>query len=328
MQTAPTLRFSYTSIEYMDFYELLKAAFIAKEWPVNAATPKKKHGIWLKQGEETYRIKELFEVNPEYFYDRYSRAKNGNSISMEERLIVAVLSYIAIEGRTFKQLNANFRNSPKRPSRKTNVKTGAIAPSDFMTQGSEWDQGVATVLRFYDAVNAGSSRHDEAWACLTSRLQHSICQSDFERFCEGYTNTIAIKNVKVFNVASSAEGNFECSVYYIDEIRNYRSKDLSGWDEYTVADLDEFVGKINKIRVAVETAGGRGFEKLELYKLFEPAASEYIWYKCRIKLENIQSVFPTFKHTEIKRLYRLTCKQVDNEWLIDAIRLLNVHSSR
>ncbi len=307
---------------------MLLEAFIKKEWPDKGPAPGGKFSVWFKEGKKGYRVGELFQVGPEYFYDRYGRAKNGKSISLEERLVVAVLDYIDMNGRTITELLSNFYSSPNRPSRKTNAKTSAIAPTESAVQVSEWDDVIATVFHFYAAVDAGSAKHHEAWNCLTPRLQHSICESDFERFCEGYTNTVAIKNIKVFNVVKNANEAVECSVYYIDEIRNYRSKDLSGWDEYTVADLMEFVEKVRKVEASVAAAGGKGFEKLELYKLFEPAASEYIWYKCRIKPENIDKVFPTHKATEIKRLYRVTCKHIGGRWLIDTIRLLNVHSSR
>ncbi|RYC66974.1 hypothetical protein [Spirosoma sordidisoli] len=309
-------------------YEMLKEAFIRKEWGNDEAVSKGKYSVWLKQGEKRRLVFERFEVNAEYFYDRYCRAKQGKSISLDERLAVAVLGYIGITGRTFTEMNPNFRNSLKRPSRKKNANTGAIAQAESLPQKSEWDQATATVLRFYDAINNGPTHYEEAWSCLTPRLQHSICESDFDRFCEGYNNTVAIKNIKVFNVASSAEGAVECSVYYIDEFRNYRSPTLSGWDEFTVAHLDEFVSKVKRLKAEVEAAGGRGFDRIELYKLFEPAASEYVWYKCRIKRDDIPLVFPTFKHTELKRLYRVTCKRIHDDWLIDTIRLLPVHSSR
>lgn len=328
MQATLIRRFTYTPIEYMDMYEMLLEEFIRKEWGKEEAVTKRKYNVWLKQGEKTYLVRELFYVNPEYFYDRYSRAKHGESISLEERVAVAVLGYIGITGRTFTEMNPNFRNSPKRPSRKKNAITGAIAQPQPAPENVEWDQATAAVLRFYDAINNGPSHHEEAWSYLTPRLKNSICEGDFDRFCEGYNNTVAIKNIKVFNVTSSAEGMVECTVYYIDEFRNYRSPTLSGWDEFTVAHLDEFVSKVKKLKAEVEAAGGRDFDRIELYKLFEPAASEYVWYKCRMKRENIPLVFPTFKHTEIKRLYRVTCKRVENEWLIDTIRMLHVHSSR
>lgn len=327
-QTTPQNRQTFTATEYTDLYEMLLEAFIRKEWPDTGPTPGRKFSVWLKPGKNESRVRELFQVGPEYFYDRYSRAKNHQSIGLEERLVVAVLDYIDVNGRTITELLSNFYSSTKRPSRKINGKTSAIAPAETDVQVSEWDDVIETVLRFYAAVDAGRARHHEAWDCLTPRLKHSICESDFERFCEGYTNTVAIKNIKVFNVIKNANKAVECSVYYIDEIRNYRSKDLSGWDEYTVADLMEFVEKVKKVEATVIAAGGRDFNKLELYKLFEPAASEYIWYKCRIKPENIDKAFTTHKATEIKRLYRVTCKQVDGNWLIDTIRLLNVHSSR
>jgi hypothetical protein len=332
MLTAPIPRFTYTPVEFMDMYEMLREAFIRKEWHSDEAAPKTKYSVWLKQGEKTYLVEERFEVNPEYFYDRYGRAKKGKQVSLSERVAVAVLGYIGISGRTFTEMNPNFRNSPKRPSRKTNAETdagnGAVAQAKSVPEKSELDYAVTTVLNFYDAVNNGPSHHDAAWSYLTPRLQHSICEGDFERFCEGYNNTVAIKNLIVFNVTSSAEGVVESSVHYIDEFRSYRSPTLSGWDDFTVAHLDEFVRRIHKLRAEIEAAGGQNFNRIELYKLFEPAASEYVWYKCRVKRDNIPLVFPTFKHTELKRLYRVTCKRVQDTWLIDAIRLLPVHSSR
>lgn len=329
MPAAPIRRFTYTPLEYMDMYEMLLEAFIRKEWGNDEAIAKRKYNVWLKQDDKGYIVRERFGVNPEYFYDRYGHAaKKGKSIRLEERVAVAVLGYIGITGRTFTEMNPHFRNSPKRPSRKINATTGAIAQAIMQPEKSEWDEAVATVLRFYDAINNGATHHAEAWSCLTPRLQHSICEGDFERFCDGYANTVAIKHIKVFNVTGSAGGMVECSVYYTDEIRNYRSPTLSGWDEFTVAHLDEFVGKVNKLKAEVEAAGGRDFDQIELYKLFEPAAAEYVWYKCRIKPDSIVRVFPVFKHTELKRLYRVTCKLIAEEWLIDSIRLLNVYSSR
>lgn len=320
-------RFEFPSGQYIQIYKALKKAFTAKEWPKSGPKPGGKYGIWNKPSvSHPSAVQRDFSVNYKFFYERFGWAKRGENVSLSEDLAITVFKYIGCNGHDFAALKDDFFQRPELYEEKKDAKNEEPTNGELETLKRQFDEVGALVLKFYNGLSAGDYR--AAWDTLSPRLKNSICKSDFDRFCEGFSNTKGIRNTKVFNLEESAPSVIDCSVYYEDEITSYRSRELSSLDLYTVSDIEDFVANIRKFQGRIVAAGGTNFESIELYKLFEPAASEYIWYKCSLEPDQLDLVFSTSRTLIIKRLYFVTCKKLEGQWKIDGIRELKTYSSR
>ncbi|OKS88181.1 hypothetical protein [Mucilaginibacter polytrichastri] len=178
---------------------------------------------------------------------------------------------------------------------------------------------------FYHLLSA--SQIEKAWSLLTKNFQQRGWKGKYEDFAIGYTNLLAIKDVHVWDI-NIQDITADCKVFYMDKVLTFTDRILTDLDKITIGDVEELVRVIKKV---LEKAGDtelKGFENIEVCKLFEPAASEYIWYKCGKNPEYIKSLMPIEKTMELPRLYNLTFSLVDGAWLISSITPIRSHLYR
>ncbi|MCY1479230.1 hypothetical protein D3C87_297760 [compost metagenome] len=186
---------------------------------------------------------------------------------------------------------------------------------------------VATVHSFYDNINSGD--YKEAWNALSPIMQNKKpWLGDFEKFRIGYLNTSRLHNIVVLQTQQPRPNTLECKVFYDDEINAYTSKELRILDILTVDDLEVFIDQVKKLIKIFKDKGLSGFENVELHKLFDPDASEYIWYKANFPTEKLKDIFPIQKHITVRRVQECTCIFVRDSWLINEITSIKSYSIR
>ena len=181
------------------------------------------------------------------------------------------------------------------------------------------------VTAFYE--NIGLAKLEDAWNFLAPAFQRRTWKDDFSTFSVGYTNTISIHHIHVFDITRHSSG-MKCKLYYEDDVVTYTSIELGNIGKTRVADQDSFIEKIKRLSEAAASAGLEGFEKIELQKFFEPAFSEYVWYKCGMKPDRITELLPSQETLTIPRLYTISCMVIENQWFINAINPVKAHSIR
>lgn len=184
-----------------------------------------------------------------------------------------------------------------------------------------------TVQRFYE--NIASSNFEDAWNLMSPELQNKRpWLGEYERFRTGYTNTNTLRNIVVFNINQTVPNVIDCRVFYDDEIAAHTRKELSSLDTLTVEDIDVFVTHVKKLSEIFKSKGLDGFEKIELHKLFEPSASEYIWYRSNFPADKLHELFTVQKSIIVKRVYDCSCGYYDDKWLINNINAMKTYSAR
>lgn len=169
----------------------------------------------------------------------------------------------------------------------------------------------------------------EAWELMSPEFQNrKPWLGNFEKFKIGYTNTKSIRNVIVFSANETIENIFECRVFYEDIVSSRTNGNLVALDTFTINDIDLFANHVKKLQEDFKINGLNGFEKIELYKLFEPAVSEYIWYKCNFPPDELDKLFSREKEIVVKRLYDCTCIMKNNSWFINGISAMKSYSAR
>lgn len=353
---------------YQALYQKLWDEFLSREWNDETYKPKKfSQALWQLQDAsgEFVVIKKILNasgyVDERYFYRKYleldlSRTKPGkindivlcgaleylgfkvpDNIVNKENLFVRASSLL----NQFKEKYLPGRSveivRKERPQQESESVVAAwsdqeqeksvIVPEMNKILNELEEKVKSTIISFYE--NIGSGEYEAAWNLLTPEFQNRMpWQGDASRFVDGYTNTVGIKDVYIFNVVQRYPTVIDAQVYYDDEIAAYGSSELGALYSMTVADLDDFMQNVKRIQKKIENAGGQNFEKIELYKLFEQAASEYIWYKCGIKTSDISKAFPSRRTINVKRLYYCSCKLINDQWLINSIRGVMPQSAR
>lgn len=179
--------------------------------------------------------------------------------------------------------------------------------------------------RFYECIS--HSRLEEAWNLLAPVYRKRIWKDDFETFRIGYTNTVSIHHVHVFDIIHDPSG-IKCKVYYEDDVVTHTSIELGNIGKIPISDYENLVERIKRLSEAAASAGLEGFEKIELQKLFEPALREYVWYRCGMNPEKIADFLPSQETLTIPRLYTISCVLIENEWFIKSINPVKAHSIR
>jgi hypothetical protein len=208
--------------------------------------------------------------------------------------------------------------------KKHNHETEAM--TDSQVQAAIEEKAVRNLIaRFYECISHG--KLEEAWECLTPGFRKRTWKDQLEDFTIGYTNTITIRNLHIFDINHYGSG-ITCKVYYEDDLTCWTSLELGNIEKISVADLEIFVERVKKLKEAAASAGIEGLEKIELQKFFEPAFSEYVWYKCRMKPEDITGLLPSMERQSLYRLKSISCICPDGEWLINAINSAKPHPIR
>ena len=174
----------------------------------------------------------------------------------------------------------------------------------------------------------------DAWHLLSPDYRQNNLKNDFEKFYAGYQNFTGSKALHVFNFIENFSGDVDCLVYYEDEIQAYSSIELSGLEAMTVQHLNLFVERVMTLQSNVEKyskkpeSDGASFGSIELYKLFDPVVTEYIWFRCGIPIEHHLKLFSTKRSMLVKRLYECRCGLINGSWYIKRITQSKTYSSR
>lgn len=179
--------------------------------------------------------------------------------------------------------------------------------------------------RFYEYIS--HSRLEEAWDLLAPVYRKRNWKDDFESFRIGYTNTVSIHHVHIFDITRQSSG-IKCKIYYEDDVITYTSIELGNIGKIPISDYENFSERVKRLIAAAANAGLEGFEKIELQKLFEPALSEYVWYRCGMDPNKIAEFLPSQETRPIPRLYIISCVRIENDWFINSINPVNPHSIR
>lgn len=183
-----------------------------------------------------------------------------------------------------------------------------------------------TIKDFLGSISAKD--YKTAWAQLTPTFQQRVWGGEFPKFERGYVNTAGIRKVHVFHINPDTNNSIDCQVHYEDEIVVYSCNELNAIALSTVSDIAEFVRNVKKLRNRVMKYGGKNFDKLEIYKLLEPTAAEYIWYKAGLDISKIGEVFHIDRVKFMKRLMFFTATKVKGKWRIESIREMKTYSLR
>ncbi|TFF36164.1 hypothetical protein [Mucilaginibacter psychrotolerans] len=183
-----------------------------------------------------------------------------------------------------------------------------------------------TIKSFLSGISV--KQFKAAWNLLTPTFQKRVWQNDYNKFETGYINNNGIRKVHVFHINPDSDVSIDCHVHYEDEVVVYTSNELNAIALSTVTDLEDLSKQVTKLNDRITKYGGKNFENLEIYKLFEPTAAEYIWYKCSLDIGNIGDVFHVDRVKVVKRLMFFTVHKHEDKWLIDSIREMKTYSLR
>ncbi|MDQ7959860.1 hypothetical protein [Flavobacterium lindanitolerans] len=345
--------FTVSSAAYQVFYDILRRAFQAKcykDHPDRAVSFDSPY-LWEDKNPDTGKIFALEFVNgtnlsdTKHFYRRYIDLDPSHKLSgqINIQIFVKGLEYIGIAP-TVKGYERLTKPSDKVDHLyqtflrqyaseikevENSIYDNSREATDYLkkqvAKNPELSDAIATVHSFYDNINSGN--YKEAWNVLSPIKQNKKpWDGDFEKFKIGYTNTSRLHNIVVLHTHQPRPNILECKVFYDDEINAYTSKELRILDILTVDDLDVFVDQINKLIKIFKEKGLNGFENIELHKLFDPDASEYIWYKANFPTEKLKDIFPIQKSITVRRVQECTCIFARDSWLINEIKSVKSYS--
>lgn len=307
--------------------------------------------IWDAKNENTgeYWVIELFEgsrpITSRYLYRKWADHKNSVDFHMDDLVLQKMLTYIGIRAPEHTKNWDNLKATEKVKillrefvlQNKESIPTADVI--NILGQGNDsepFDEGLGSnqtaaklvVQRFYENIAAGN--YEGAWDLMSPQLQNrKPWEGNRQRFEEGYTNTRSVRGITVFNVVPNVPNVIECKVFYEDDVFLYFTKEMAALNTLTVKHLDFFVECINKMKAEFESRGLENFDQIELSKLFEPAASEYIWYKCKYDKNKLDELFNvTRKSYIVKRVYDCSCHLTSADWKISDINAMQTYSAR
>jgi hypothetical protein len=315
---------------FVTFYKLLKDSIIRKEKSPNLKDNSPK--FWQTVGEE--RFLELFRgsdvITEDYFHRKYLYFTNNNKGPIDNESFGKALLYIndktpkeihsAEWADTTKLLWKNFQVKYKsqidreRRVRKRKSKEVEDNPSF---------ESVSNIIeQFYNSVR--DQKYENAWNILSEDFQNRTWTwaGNFEKFKDGYSNTVKITNVRVFDQKED-EGNpdiIESRVLYLEHITSLTSKELSNLRDLKVKDIDIFYERVKEIIKQLDEKGLNNFgERIELYKLFEPSVTDYIAFRCDYPLSKLSNIFDSTRRCEVWRAMNIECKYKNDQWKIHRI---------
>ena len=350
---AKTNKMIVKSVEYQVLYRKVREKFVMEVHggkPANCGIDSPV--VWLKKNEN----KEYYSVtffggsraaDPKYLYRKSSelRPESKPSGKIDDLTLLKALQYIGVNPpndvagysklkvpkqveilmEVFrKDYSEDIQNENENSTTTINSVVEATYPE---VQNSNLTAAKYAVQRFYE--NIASANFQEAWNLMSPELQkRRPWLGDFDRFRKGYTNTNTLRNIVVFNINQTVPNVIDCRVFYDDEIAAFTTKELSALDTLTVDDIDIFATQVKKLLKDFESKGLNGFENIELHKLFEPSASEYIWYKSGYDPDKLHELFPVQKAIVVKRVYDCSCGYFGDKWLINSINAMKTYSAR
>lgn len=352
------------SIHYQVFYEALRAQFIALEY--GGVLPEKARGIdtptiWDLQDAQKRFISLLrfgggASRDPRYFYRLHKNFKIGQVKGgvVNDLALSRAINYLGFKltevdggGRTyplveevsllFNRFKIHYHlvddasadpvvsSEPKDapPLQLTQQDRNDISSPETMSP-SKFDQVRSVIEDFF--TNISQRRFRQAWITLSPTIRARVYQDDFSKFKKAYYNTRAIRYLTITDLLESSSTKVDCTLSYEDEIDAYTSPDLDSFNSMTVKNVEQFTAALRRLEQEVIHFGGEGFDKIELSKFFEPAASETIWYSCNIDPEKLPYLFSRKRTVRIKRNYSCSCDLIDGRWLIERITTIPIAS--
>lgn len=324
-----------------EFYNRLRQAFVEKElngkYPpgVNATSP----AIWdvKRPGEKEPIAQRLFQGrragDPRVFWRKRSEIRTNPNAKIDPVSFVKGLEYIGVkppEGiANFKSLieEEQVEILYKQFSDRLQTEKQSLIEGKVSLVRTDFDLVDDLISKFYHSITNRDYR--TAWDLMAPEFQNrKYWYGDYEKFRIGYKNTGVIREMHAFNHKRLTAGQVVCTVYYQDEVFAHSTKELDIFESLRVDDLDDFVKTVTNLRDKLEKRGLKGFEKIELCKLFEPATAEYIWYTLGVDATKLDDLFDSQKTLYIKRLYDCTCGIVEDQWKLLGIRPTRAFSVR
>ena len=213
------------------------------------------------------------------------------------------------------QTGSLLDHQPKESDAKNETKSHVTLNEGNNQEGMEY-KIVNLVREFYRYI--GIDQLKNAWDLLAPIYRHNLFKDIFEDFSIGYTYTKSVENVHIWDIVVKGQ-IATCKVFYIDSLTAFSTVELGKIDRIKIADLDDFVKRVKKIAEQASDTSLINFDKIEIQKLFEPAASEYIWYKCGKNPLHIQELLPDEENLTVPRLYNISSINIDGNWMIKGI---------
>ena len=317
---------------YDQFYDLLCDEIDKKFYTTTNSRPTKgKRKMWenatvkITPEKTISASRHLFGATDDYFYRRHRESKNGKKVYLDFDPFIKALEFLKISLPEGLAKNKHITNQQKCHALLDQFLI--IYPVAQETERSSSHSLVSeTIKTFYNSISV-KNQLSSAWQVLSPEYQKQW-GLDYKKFEVGYTNCKGIRNLAIFNFIESSPIEIDCMVYYDDEIEAYSSPPLAGLDSLLVSDHEKFIELLNEMRANAKKLGINEFDNIELHKLFDPVASEYIWYKCKFSSEEHFRFFSTKKTTVVKRLYKCTCTRVGGKWFIERLVKATAFSSR
>jgi hypothetical protein len=353
---------------YEKFYEILSDEFFHRYFSSWQGIPPRKGSreMWeyIREGRSNknltqYTSSKLFGVKShEFFYRKFLDAKKFNEVQLDIDVFTKALEFIGVKLEDPYINNLNPVDKIKKIYEKFLIlyfydfyanKANNTSPSDIIElinknntsyeipyedsiKGSQISYNVdiekINILfkNFYNYLS--EKKFKKAWDLLTSDFQKRVWRSDLEKFKAGYEHFRLVRNLAVFNAVQYSPFETACLVYYEDEVDAYQSAQLEGLKSITVGEIDKFAIQIMKIRERAKELDIKDFDNVEILKLFDPVASEYLIYKSGFYKEEQYDFFSSKNVIIVKRLYHVSCVSLNRKWLIDRIRTIPTYSSR
>ncbi|MBS1778049.1 MAG: hypothetical protein JST70_01915 [Bacteroidetes bacterium] len=319
---------------YRTFCDAFKQVFISKEF----ALGKSPYGrgddspdVWKHINPVTKKSKILEIIDfclkdPTYFYRQYGLIKDegkklnskaiGKALEYMEYTLPEDLKRSTDWHKKTTYLIAQFKANPNNYI----YAMGNPSPLDGALLAAQ-----KCVESFYKYLAMGNTK--EAWNLLAPMFQNrDAWQGNYERFHEGYRNTVALKNICAFNGVQAVPGLIDCMVFYEDEVSTYPINRMQALTPMTIAELDDFSSTVKKIHADIEEKGGIGFDRIPIRKLFDTTGTEYIWYECFFKGNELNKHFAKPRKEVVLRLCHCHCILQDNRWLIKNISPAKIQS--
>lgn len=328
----------YSDVLLNHFKELTH--FKGKEIP-----EKKKYSVWVYPLLEKPLFPKTMEMStddPRYFYRQYKKILKGEILEamIDDGLLIKTAEFmgltipvtikkgqlmgdVALKARVMMQMFIKTympeyweENRQKfevfdevTGERKDMIQTISLPNGDlnveFIPKKDPNLQAVNDVVTdFYEAI----SIHDftKAWDLLVPSFRKRGWQDQFDKFELGYIHTIGVHGVHVFDIVPQGK-NYTCKVYYQDIVVVHTSLEHSNLSKIPISQMDVFIKQVQKIVDNAKQEGFDGLETFPIHKLFDHSLSEYSWYKCGKKPEEVASLFPIPEKVTIPRLFEITC---------------------
>lgn len=333
--------------EYLVFYDELVNRFSTSQelhgkirtkngtrdiWLISKSKEEIIHGATTQEKSGSMSIaSDLFDLGKQnlYFYRAHIAAKTKH-INIRPSSLIKALLYLGVgipeehqanwdflsDEEKAKCLFSEFTNSHNKKIRHISSKT-RDTQNNISYEATENDQIKELVRGFYEDIT--KRKFESAWEKLSDNFKmRDGWDGEFEKFRIGYTSTVSIRDIDVFNIKKANRDIYDCKVFYEDQIDVYPFKHLSNLDEFTLSDIDEFTQKISIIRNVIHELDGKNAGQIPIARLFSPSAIEYIRYICQIDSKKLhQFGIPTKKI--LYRLCNCTCILIKNSWQIDNI---------